>query len=90
MQEYIRQKYSSDVKYNYERLSDSDEIQRFANSKMDTFSDSMIDYFAMAIEKYKASIQEKYGAQVLDPWVLFVVENKERNVVDQKFIETEL
>jgi glutathione synthase len=26
----------------------------------------------------------------LDPWVLFVVEDAERNVIDQKVIETEL
>lgn len=26
----------------------------------------------------------------MDAWVLFVVEDSERNVIDQKFIETEL
>jgi len=37
-------------------------------------------------------MNRKFGADInsLDPWVLFVVEDAERNVIDQKIIETKL
>ena len=62
---------------------------QFANEAMTTFSDKMISYFKQSINLYKQSITQKYGKEFTqEPWVLFVVEDSERNVIDQKFIET--
>lgn len=62
---------------------------KFANEAMTTFSDKMISYFKQSIDLYKQSITQKYGKEFTqEPWVLFVVEDSERNVIDQKFIET--
>jgi hypothetical protein len=50
----------------------------------------MVANFKTAMEHYKRTLKEKFNIESQDPWVLFVVEDKERNVVDQKIIETEL
>jgi len=57
---------------------------------MENFTDDMLDSFREAITRYSESVMEKYQHKAEDPWVLFVVEEKERNVIDQKIIETEL
>lgn len=57
---------------------------------MESFDLNMISYFNEAIQKYKASIKEKFALESADPWVLFVIEDCERNVIDQKLIETAL
>ena len=59
---------------------------------MSSFTDKMIDSFKTAINLYIKSIDDKYSSQKnkiselfttkRDPWVLFVVENSERNVID--------
>ena len=96
VQSYIKQKYGDQLTYNYEPINpkDHDEpessIIEFGNSKMDTFLDSMVKNFDRAISEYKRTQKEKFGAESNDPWVLFVVEEKERNVIDQKIIETQL
>lgn len=68
------------------------EALEHGNNAMKTFSDSMTGNFKKAIDLYKQSVREKYPDQSFDdkPWVLFVVDERERNVIDQKFIETEL
>ena len=69
-----------------------EEVLEHGNNAMKTFSDSMTGNFKRAIDLYKQSVREKYPGVPLDdkPWVLFVVDEKERNVIDQKVIETEL
>jgi hypothetical protein len=57
---------------------------------MGDFSTKMIGYFKQAIDLYKASMLTKFSHTSEDPWVLFVVESVERNVIDQKIIESEL
>ena len=59
---------------------------------MDNFSDNMIDNFKKAIELYKETQHKKFSRDLEseDPWVLFVIDEAERNVIDQKIIETEL
>ena len=57
---------------------------------MGQFTNKMISYFKHAIDLYKASMKSKFHHDSQDPWVLFVVESIERNVIDQKVIETEL
>ena len=54
----------------------------FAAKKMGKFSENMIGYFKNAIELYTESMSKKFSHVSEDPWVLFVVENVERNVVD--------
>ena len=97
MHEYIRNKYGSDVNYLRDTLSPSaladeedKEILRFGNDKQLTFMDDMLSSFKEALEHYSSSVKAKFGHQCEDPWVLFVVEDSERNVIDQKVIETEL
>ena len=47
----------------------------------------MCDNFNAVLELYKKSVKERFGHESADPWVLFVVEDAERNVLDQKLIE---
>lgn len=54
---------------------------------MNSFTSKMISYMSIAIESYKKSMQEKFNHVSEDPYVLFVVGNDERNVIDQKLIE---
>lgn len=56
---------------------------------MPEFLDSMCSGFANALFLYKKSVKDKFGKDS-DPWVLFVVEDTERNMLDQKVIEAEL
>jgi len=42
----------------------------------------MIGYFKDAIDAYKASVLEKFGIESKDPWVLFLIDEAERNVID--------
>ena len=49
---------------------------------MKIFTDNMIDYFNKAIQLYKQSLKDKYDIESKDPWVLFVVTDDERNVLD--------
>lgn len=65
-------------------------IVDYANNKQRAFVDNMVSNFAQAINYYKQDQQEKFGNTPEDPWVLFVVDEKERNVVDQKIIEVQL
>ena len=62
VQEYIKHKYSDDIKYNYSRMetAEDQEVLDFANTKMHSFSDNMISHFNTAIQKYKASMSEKF------------------------------
>lgn len=50
----------------------------------------MIRYFNIAVENYKLNMKQKYGIVPENPWVLFVITDDERNVIDQKIIEYEL
>ena len=49
---------------------------------MSNFSQSMVQYFQRAIYEYKRTIKQKFDIEPKDPWVMFVVEDTERNVVD--------
>jgi hypothetical protein len=51
---------------------------------MRKFAEKMSGYFKLAIEKYLSSIESKLGLkrEGRDPWVVFVVEDAERNVID--------
>ena len=99
VQQYIKQKYGDRLKYNYEKLDpknftpeDSTYIE-FADKSMDNFLDQIIDQFFTAINFYKQSQTTKFGtvySKTNTPWVLFVIETKERNVVDQKMMEVQL
>lgn len=57
---------------------------------MDSFLDKMVGYMNTAIESYKTNMKEKLGVDCQDPWILFVISDDERNVIDQKIIEYEL
>ena len=57
---------------------------------MKSFSSKMIGYFNIAIQNYKNSMKAKYDIESKNPWVLFVITDDERNVIDQKIIEYEL
>ena len=54
---------------------------------MDSFLEKMTSYMNTAIESYKTSVKDKFDHDSQDPWVLFVVTDDERNVIDQKIIE---
>lgn len=95
MQRYVKERYGgSDIQYRHEWADKGDDaVHAFARDKMSNFLQSMCGYFNEVIERYKASVKAKFpdDASVgVKPWVLFVVEDSERNVLDQKVIETEL
>lgn len=50
----------------------------------------MVDAFVQAINHYKQSQAQKFNRTVDDAWVAFIVDDSERNVVDQKIIEVQL
>ena len=75
--------------------NDDKEAVEFCNEKMKHFDANMIKYFNQAINLYKANVAAKFeldeaaqGAR--DPWVLFLIDDSERNVIDQKVIESQL
>ena len=80
MQKYVKDKYGDQIDYKYEELA-SDPVVDFSKN-MGDFTSKMIGYFKHAIDLYKASMQEKFNHSSEDPWVLFVVEAVERNVID--------
>ena len=89
MQKYLREKYADEIDQNYsyiterEGLSQEDqEVLNFGNNAMKDFSSKMISYFKIAIENYKNSIKIKYNIESKNPWVLFVITDDERNVID--------
>lgn len=89
MQKYLREKYADEIDQNYsyiterEGLSQEDqEILNFGNNAMKDFSSKMISYFKIAIDNYKNSIKNKYNIESKNPWVLFVITDDERNVID--------
>ena len=96
VQEYLRHKYEGQIEYNYKPLKPLDfdaDLARtveFGNTAQNSFTEKMVANFKTAMEHYKRTLKEKFNIESQDPWVLFVVEDKERNVVDQKIIETEL
>lgn len=97
VQKYIHVKYSNVIEYHYKELDPANfqsqkdkEIIDFCNNKQTNFLKDMASTFQTVIEMYKKTQQEKYSRKPEDAWVLFVVEDVERNVVDQKLIETEL
>ena len=47
-----------------------------------TFTEKMCSNFKTVLEYYKKSVKERFGHECTDPWVLFVVEDVERNVMD--------
>ena len=51
---------------------------------MSSFTDKIVDSFKDAIDLYKKSLNDKFSLKKFtsELWVLFVVENSERNVVD--------
>jgi len=54
---------------------------------MKHFDINMIKYFNQAIELYKANMVTKFGTgkeeqEARDPWVLFLIDDSERNVID--------
>ena len=57
---------------------------------MAKFTDEMCANFKVAINHYSKSVKERFEHEAKDPWVLFVVEDSERNLLDQKIIETQL
>ena len=57
---------------------------------MDNHVAKFAEYFKITIDAYKQSLKDKYDITSSDPWVLFVIEEKERNVTDQKITEAEL
>jgi len=91
MQQYIRDKYGDEIKQNYqyiekkEGLSEEDQqILSFGNNAMKDFSTKMIGYFKIAIDSYVTNMKSKYddyNSEAL-PWVLFVITDDERNVID--------
>ena len=97
MQRYIKEKYGDEIHQNYDFITDSSsmsqedqEILNFGNNAMKSFSSKMISYFNIAIQNYKLSMKTKYNIESKNPWVLFVITDDERNVIDQKIIEYEL
>lgn len=86
IQTYIRQKYQEFLEFNYENEEDDD----FSSENVK----QMADVFYRTCELYKESMISKDPKYVsISPsafWVLFVVDEGERNVCDQKWIEVEL
>ena len=66
------------------------ETIRFANEAQGSFVNNLVINFKRTIDEYKRTLLEKFQIDSKDPWVLFVIEEKERNVIDQKLIEFEL
>ena len=67
VQAYIRQKYSDQIKFNYEHLDSSSYSESdaasidFAKNKMDSFLENMVGYFERAIIEYKRTVKDKFG-----------------------------
>ena len=86
MQEYVAAKYGSDFTYNYENQGDSLFFARQDSRLRDNFilnpSQSQIDQevlqFVKALDFYRSTVPEHDGR----PWVLFVIEDIERNTAD--------
>jgi hypothetical protein len=92
LQKYIKDKYSDVIEYNYETIEEEEANGPvdFSGPKMQDYTKNMIGYFNHAIELYKESVKSKFSHVVEDPWVLFVIEEVERNLTDQKILEVEL
>ena len=96
VQSYIKDKYEDIINYNYEPLNPDNfngsdvETIRFANEAQGSFVNNLVINFKRTIDEYKRTLLEKFQIDSKDPWVLFVIEEKERNVIDQKLIEFEL
>lgn len=88
VQAYIRQKYENDpIVYGRKQLEQdtagvNPHILQFGQNAMSQFSDNMIGHFKRAIDFYKASVSTKFKMPSDDPWVLFVIDEAERNVID--------
>jgi hypothetical protein len=78
IQNYVREKYN--YKLNYDG-GKPDELAKFAHEKMFKFTENMVGYFMEAVNRYTNSQNQK-GRKPKDVWVLFVVEDSERNVMD--------
>ena len=64
-------------------MSEQDKkILSFGQSAMDSFLSKMISYMNLAIQTYKKSMKEKFDRDSKDPWILFLVTDDERNVID--------
>ena len=62
---------------------DSDDIAALKHAKdMDNHVAKFAEYFKITLDAYKQSLKSKYNIDSLDPWVLFVIEEKERNVTE--------
>lgn len=92
LQKYINDKYN--FKQHYPELQPSafaedldKKILDYGQNSMKEYENRMIQDFAHAIQLYKDSLVKKFNRQSSEPWVLFIIEEKERNVVDQKIIE---
>ena len=96
---YVLDKYGDRLPLNY-GLQEKLNAQKFnhrvllsedTNRQDMSFSNqvaSMIEGLAHGIKLYKEAMGDSYGQR--DPWILFVCEDDERNLCDQKLIEMQL
>jgi hypothetical protein len=57
---------------------------------MKNFVTEMVDAFDQAIKLYKSTQYDKFLRKNIEVWVAFIVDDDERNVIDQKTIEVQL
>ena len=97
MHEYVRSKYGSDLKFNYDKAendywsfikADKDLKSMHFHSANHSYSYKLAESFKQALQIYNRTLQYKDG--IKDIWVLFVCEDDERNLCDQKAVEYDL
>lgn len=99
MHRYVIGKYGDRLPLNYGIRADSNEIhtkylredpemaQMAIHDPNYSYADNLVDEFKRAIVLYKESTGL---SEDVKPWVLFVCEDDERNLCDQKIIEVQL
>ena len=95
--EYVRSKYGSDLQFNYDNNARDYSTQIKKDSQLNAlhfhdpghvYSEKLVGTFKQALTIYKRTM--KYGDATKDVWMLFVCEDDERNICDQKVMEVEL
>ena len=80
-------KYADQIKINYTDI--------FEDGMQEKYIEEMANIFKRVNEKYLESMQERYKEKYEakhpdDFWVLVVIDKDERNICDQKYIESAL
>ena len=97
MHEYVRRKYGADLNFNYDKpendywsfiKSDPDLKSLHYHQGDHHYSTKLAESFKHALQLYCRSVQ--HTGDPRDIWVLFVCEDDERNLCDQKAIENDL